>query len=407
MRAVFVLLHIALAAASNEQDSSLWSTEYASGLNSFSFASEAWHPKVNAMVKEQEISMTKVATLCVGIFSIIAVLWILFSRLSKETPNYDMFRIGLNGLSYAGCAISMHAMNKTLATTLKEPSLISIVHEVVAVSFFVTIAGRQLMECDRKALQSWCVVPVFFAAVLISSLYTYEYISLSMLTIMRNCAPLIVLPMETIFMPAESRPTTNTMSIGCMLVMLFGAILYGGALEVSMVGVLCAIINMAIAVTDRLIQRRLLTEQCKSLPSTVCAILNNGLALIPTMLLAGFSHELEHATSAKMAQHWTNPVVLMFLIASGFIGMGVGYFGTECQRDLTATSFFVMGNATKCGVVLLGITVFGDSFKSGHANLGLLMSLTGSALYGHAQMQIGAEAKEKQKLLNEDEKASA
>jgi len=154
-------------------------------------------------------------------------------------------------------------------------------------------------------------------------------------------------------MPAENRPTTNTLTIGCMLVMLFGAILYGGALEVSMVGVLCAILNMAIAVTDRLIQRRLLTEQCKSLPSTVCAILNNGLALIPTMLLAGFSHELEHATSAKMAQHWTNPVVLIFLIASGFIGMCVGYFGTECQRELTATSFFVMGNATKCGVVLL------------------------------------------------------
>jgi len=403
MRAVFVLLNIALAAASNQQDSSLWQTEYTSELNFLSFASEAWQ----STAKEQDVSMTRVATFCVVIFSIIATLWILFSRLSKETPNYETFRIGLNGLSYAGCAISMHAMNKTLATTLKEPSLISIVHEVVAVSFFVTIAGRQLMECDRKALQSWCVVPVFFAAVLISSLYTYEYISLSMLTIMRNCAPLIVLPMETIFMPAESRPTTNTMSIGCMLVMLFGAILYGGALEVSMVGVLCAIINMAIAVTDRLIQRRLLTEQCKSLPSTVCAILNNGLALIPTMLLAGFSHELEHATSAKMAQHWTNPVVLMFLIASGFVGMGVGYFGTECQRDLTATSVFVMGNATKCGVVLLGITVFGDSFKHGHANLGLLMSLTGSALYGHAQMQIGAEAKEKQKLLNEDEKASA
>jgi len=411
MRAVFVLLNIALAAAANEQDSSLWSTEYASELSSFSFASEAWHPRANHMLlskdQESEISMAKVATLVLVIFSILGTMWILFSRLSKETPNYEMFRICLNVLSYGGCAITMHAMNKTLATTLKEPSLISTVHEVVAVSFFVTIAGRQFLECDRKALQSWCIVPVFFAAVLISSLYTYEYISLSMLTIMRNCAPLIVLPMETIFMPAENRPATNTLSIGCMLVMLFGAILYGGALEVSMVGVLVAVLNMCIAVTDRLIQRRLLTDQCKSLPSTVCAIMNNGLALIPTMLLAGFSHEFEHATSAQMTQKWTNPVVLSFLIVSGFVGMGVGYFGTECQRDLTATSFFVMGNATKCGVVLLGITVFGDSFKHMHANLGLLMSLTGSALYGHAQMQIQAETKEKQKLLNEDEKASA
>lgn len=407
MRAVFVLLNIALAAASNEQDSSMWSTE----LNSFSFASEAWHPNGKAMSwinnPAASLSKARVATVVFVIFSILATLWLVFSRLSKETPNYEMFRIGLNTLSYGGCAITMHAMNKMLATTLKEPSLISIVHEVVAVAFFATIAGRQFMECDRKALQSWCIVPIFFAGVMISSLYMYEYISLSMLTIMRNLAPLVVLPIETIFMSAENRPTTSTMSVACMLTMLAGAIMYGGALEVSTVGVLFAVLNMVIAVVDRLIQRRLLTEQCKSLPSTVCGIMNNGLALIPTLLLAGFSHEFEHAASSAMAEHWTDPLVLTLLIVSGFVGMGVGYFGTECQRELTATSFFVMGNATKAGVVLLGITVFGDSFKSGHANLGLFMSLTGSALYGHAQMQIQAEGKEKQKLLKEEEEAAS
>merc|ERR1719272_776675 len=100
------------------------------------------------------------------------------------------------------------------------------------------------MAADRQALLTWCVVPIFFSAMLISSFYTYTYISLSMLTIMRNLMPLVVLPAEMAFMPPENRPQTNSMILGSMLIMLAGAILYGGALEISVLGVTFAVLNM-------------------------------------------------------------------------------------------------------------------------------------------------------------------
>merc|ERR1719213_824308 len=130
--------------------------------------------------------------------------------------------------------------------------------------------------------------------------------------------------------------------------------------------------------------------------------MNNGLAIIPTLMLAGFTQEFAEAASSDGLQHWTDPVVLFVLLLSGFVGMGVGYYGMEAQRDISATSLFVLQNVSKIGVVLLGIVVFGDPIKSGLANLGLLMSLGGSALYGHSQMKIQEEQKEQQKLLKEE-----
>merc|ERR1719393_1092651 len=111
---------------------------------------------------------------------------------------------------------------------------------------------------------------------------------------------------------------------------------------------------------------------------------------------------MKQATSSEMSHNWMDPIVLIVLGISGFVGMGVGYYGMEAQRDISATSLFVLQNVSKIGVVLLGIVVFGDPIKSGLANLGLLMSLGGSALYGHSQMKIQEEQKsEKAKLLKE------
>lgn len=340
-------------------------------------------------------------------FGVLGTLWFLKSRLSTETPNYEYFRVGLNCCTYAACAITMHMLNKSLAVTLKEPSLISISQMVVAVAFFATIQGKDLLAADKWVVLTWCIVPCFFAGMLISSFYSYEYISLSMLTITRNLMPLIVLPTEMVCMPPENKPKTNMMIWLGLATMLAGAILYGGNLDISMLGVIFSVANMAIAVCDRLLQRYLLTNNCKSLPSGVCSILNNGVAIIPSFIMASLAQEFAHAAK-EGAESWLNPEVLFILLVSGFVGMGVGYYGMEAQRDISATSLFVLQNVSKVGVVLLGIFVFGDSLKSGLANLGLLMSLGGSALYGHSQMKIQEEQKnEKAKLLKEGEKATA
>merc|ERR1719387_2659479 len=111
--------------------------------------------------------------------------------------------------------------------------------------------------------------------------------------------------------------------------------------------------------------------------------------------------EVPKVTSPEGIANWTDPQVMLLLLVSGFVGMGICYFGFECQRVLSATSFFVMQNLSKVAVVSVGIGVFGDPLSSPVAALGLLLSLGGSGLYGHAQMEAGKQKDAETKKLVE------
>merc|ERR1712050_427500 len=104
--------------------------------------------------------------------------------------------------------------------------------------------------------------------------------------------------------------------------MLVGAIIYGGGVEVSAVGIAFAVLNMCLAISDRMIQRRLLTAECKDLHSSVCTIMNNALGLIPALALSIFQHELTDAMSPEKRAVWSDPAVWFLLSISGGIGIG-------------------------------------------------------------------------------------
>merc|ERR1719379_2283499 len=160
-------------------------------------------------------------------------------------------------------------------------------------------------------------------------------------------------------MPAHKRPTITAVSIGSMLLMLVGARMYTTSVgEISSIGLMAAFVNMCLAVTDRITQRRLLTFECAGLPSVICTILNNTVGLIPTLILSFSTHEF--GTAAAHKPDWEDPRVICLLLLSGLVGIGICYVGIVCQRAITATSFFVLQNATKVIIVVIGVTLFAD-----------------------------------------------
>merc|ERR1719401_2456882 len=107
-------------------------------------------------------------------------------------------------------------------------------------------------------------MPLLFAGMLCTSFYTYASISLSLITIVRNLTPLVTLPIESFVMPPDKRPTINATVILSIFVMLVGATMYCGDLpKLSTAGIGFAALNMSLAVTDRIVQRRLLTQECQ------------------------------------------------------------------------------------------------------------------------------------------------
>merc|ERR1719387_3286927 len=92
--------------------------------------------------------------------------------------------------------------------------------------FLMTWYAREVMAADRRQMLRWCLVPVAYAAMLNSSLLGYEYLSLTLVTVFRNLAPLVTMPVENFIMPPEHRPQVTLPIIASLATMIVGAFLF-------------------------------------------------------------------------------------------------------------------------------------------------------------------------------------
>merc|ERR1719335_1229093 len=162
-------------------------------------------------------------------------------------------------------------------------------------------------------------------------------------------------------MPPDKVPAITTGLVLSLLVVLTGAMIYvGGLKDVSVIGLVFALANMILAAADRLIQRRFLTNECQGIDSKVCTLLNNLFGMVPLFVLAQANGQLQSLMNGEHMDVWLAPHVMAILIMSGVVGIGICYLGFECQRALSATSFFVMQNLSRVGVIVAGVVFFGD-----------------------------------------------
>mmetsp|Transcript_91475 Transcript_91475/g.245298 ORF Transcript_91475/g.245298 Transcript_91475/m.245298 type:complete len:453 (-) Transcript_91475:104-1462(-) len=349
--------------------------------------------------RRQSANMVQIFILCVCMYGGTAVMWGIFWSLPDSAAKTNG-KVFLLCMTWASMSVGMQVLNKTLVSKLQAPALISVGQMWIAVVLVGIPSCKELLDAPKEQLVTWLVVPLFFAAMLCTSCYTYEYMSLSFYTVIRNMTPLVVLPIERTLMPADKRPRLSHMVLISMTLMLAGTLMYGeGIGHVSVVGCIFAFTNMILAVSDRLIQRRLLTSECTGLASSVCTVMNNFFGSIPALLLAGATHQISDMASPEKRASWTDLRVLTLLALSGAIGIGICYLGFECQRAITATSFFVLQNFSKVVVVVCGITFFGDPISSPLAVAGLSLSIGGSFCYGKAQMSLQQEAALKEEQL--------
>jgi len=339
---------------------------------------------VSQVGAHKEVNLRRIFTLCTCLYVVIAVLWLLQMRLGI-VKTHAVAYISLLCTTWASFSIGMHVLNKTLMDQLHAPAFVSLAQMMMALTIMLGCCWRQLAASDTKQLRIWLLVPMLFAAMLCSSFYTYQYISLTLLTVVRNITPLASLAIERVLMPASAQAVVTPAVVGSIVVMVLGACMYAGELpNLSLVGVSFALLNMVLAVSDRCIQRRLLTTECKDMHSSVCTIMNNSIGMLPTLALLVLTHQAQDVYNDTAS--WSDVRVAVLLAISGFAGLGICYLGFECQRVVTASSFFVMQCVSKVAVVACGVCFFGDQVSSPLAAIGLMMSVGGSVVYGKIQI---------------------
>jgi len=327
---------------------------------------------------------------CCTMYGSLIAAWLLYLKLVPVRKDSCPLRIGMVCASWASCSVGMVVLNVELSRTLEAPALIAMAQMVLGFGAMAAIWGRELLAASRRQLAYWTVVSLFFAGMLCSSMYTMQHISMSLFTVIRNLMPLVALPLEAAVMPVKKRPRIDEWIVISLLVTLAGAVLYAqGVRDVSILGISCACLNMFITVGDKVLQRRLLTQECKDLRAVVCTMVVNLLGMLPCCALALATGQVRELPKHK--SDWTDPRVVTLLCFSGVIGIGIGALSFEVQRHLSVTSFMILHNFPEIAVIFISVVIFGDTMGSWVSCSGLLVSLLGGFMYSRLQMRPDAE----------------
>merc|ERR1719491_1231051 len=197
-------------------------------------------------------------------FVVLSVVWLYYFSHKDRFPDKSVPYVALAGFTFSVCSVSMHTLNKAVVSFTHQPSLVTSIQMVIAVVFLMGWYGREVLAADRRQLLRWCIVPVAYAAMLNSSLLGYEYLSLTLVTVFRNPAPLVTMPVENMIMPPEHRPKVTLPIVASLGTMVVGAFLFSYTQAAfSWIGLGLIVLNTLLAILDRVLQRRLLVEECK------------------------------------------------------------------------------------------------------------------------------------------------
>lgn len=288
-------------------------------------------------------------------------------------------------LAFSACSAGMLLSNKLAVTHVPFPTALVLLQLVSAVGAIMLIPQirRSLHFGSWRAVRTWGLsVSILFAGMLVSSIWSLRYASATVSVLVRNCAPILALAVETVFMP-QDRIMITLPIVGSLLVCLFGAKLYTlHSPAIGTLGIVFLVTNLCVSVADRSCARYYLATEPLDISKSGMLLLNNAVAIFPVLLLMCATEDLplmsKELGTTLAGLHWCCWLNLAF---SCVAGMGIGYTGFQLQSRITASSFLVVTIANKAVVILID-TLLLSKVLSKPALAGCFMSILGSTIYG-------------------------
>jgi len=249
---------------------------------------------------------------------------------------------------------------------------------------------------SARDLLRWCMVVPFYCGMLLTSILALKSAPMSLVIVLRNTSPFGTLVFER-FYPEPLR--ISSQMLAAIVMMMAGALMYVWELPATnWEGVGWVLLNSAIAVVDRLLQRLLLSkDQCPvDISKTGITLINNVVGLLPIGLAIYLKGEYAALPGAVAV---LSPTDKAYIAISCIIGLAISYTSIWAQTLISATSFLVMINANK--FVIIAIEAFGMHTRALtlHQTVGASLTILGGVLYGKARQAIEQEAEEKKFLL--------
>jgi solute carrier family 35 protein len=287
-------------------------------------------------------------------------------------------------------------VNKQVVKVYRSPVTILDMQLAFTVLVLATVFAWTLHFGSKRDVWRWVsVVPLLYAGMLTTSMIAQLYASVGLQVVIRNLGPLVTLPIERVF---NEPIVADAYTWASLIFILVGIVLYMHQSLMSQqghelaAGVVLMLLNLVVAMFERLYQRKLIAVEPVDVSKTGMLLLNNLGAILPVSLLLAVPG-LNEAEAWRT--NWPKATVIdyMLLVVSGICGIAIGWTAINAQQYVTATTMLVITNLNKIVVVAIGIIFMGDP-HSPVALLGIGMALGGGVWYALARQNVANRAKE-------------
>jgi len=313
-------------------------------------------------------------------------LGILVERMRASQENHPMMvPILLCGFS----SLAMNTLNKLALSVLPLPfSIAAVQMGIASILLVVLCGGRELLQElqeHRSCFRRWGLLSLPYAAMLATSILVLEQGSVATLVIARSALPIVCLGTEWMLAPNGVVLVTVQTCLALYLIAT-GTLLYAVhdlKDSQSLVTILTIAAHVAFSVVYRVQQRRLLTDGAMQLSFGAINFVNNVVGLVPVLPLCILYDEHQQWMSVGprfLGAIAADPGTLGCIALSACAGVSLGYYSLVIQKQMLATSMFVLQSALKIIAVVFAILLSQGQFNR-LACLGCLLSLAGSMWY--------------------------
>lgn len=292
--------------------------------------------------------------------------------------------------SWLVCSVGMLVFNKVAVTVLPLQCTLVILQLVFTVLVMLGCCWNLLHIGSSKDLLRWLIVIPFFTGMLLTSMFALSAASLTTVVTFRAVSPLVAMTVEQ-FYPNPLRVTRSM--VGSIVTMIGGAVLYAGVMGVSdRSAIAILLINNCFGISDRLLQRLMLAKDQNpvDMSKTAITLVNNAGGAIVLVVAAFFHHEVS-AIPGAFAR--LSHLDIFWIVASCIVSVGLSYCGVWAQSLISATSFIVLINASKFGVIFCEAFVWRTKKLTWAQVIGASIVVLASMAYGKAREHAERENK--------------
>ena len=295
-----------------------------------------------------------------------------------STKSSYAMKVGLSVAAFMFCSGGMMLVNKQVTMRFGTPLTIVGIQMAFTVAVLGSCFFSTLHFGSRWDALRWArTISPLYALMLGTSMIALQFSSVGTMTVARNVAPLVSLPIEAAF---QEKIETTMWTWFSLLYILVGVLIYLSVdvgVGTSTVGLGFVLLNMIAAVVERLMQRRLIVLEPVDLSKTAMLLLNNAFAIIPVAIAVPFAPTSLHGKPEYTEYDaWSRLLFVDYflLVLSCIIGVAIGWTALNAQSYLTATSMLVVTNMNKVRHRLLLAAGRGAPFALDFAHALLLSS---------------------------------